>query len=174
MSEGNNIRFKEDVYSYIVDVDKDTEEAFIKAKPEDPSYTVTINGQTVTKDDNYKEMLNLNKGKNIVKIEVEDSKTQSTSTYTVYVYRGGKEAVYLKDLDVNGSTIGFDYCSKFDNIELDEGTDIVELEAVPQEGNYSIAVNGKELSDTNSIKLRFNGIGKYTLNIGLKIRILKE
>jgi glucan-binding YG repeat protein len=168
LSEGDNIRFKEDVYSYIVDVDKDAEEAFIKVKPDDPSYIVKINGQAVTKDDNYKKMLNLNKGKNIVEIEVEDSKTESTTQYTVYVYRGGKEAVYLNDIDINGSTIGFGYSSNLYNVELDEGTDLVELETVPQEGNFSITVNGKELGDTNSIKLRFNGIGKYTLNIGLK------
>lgn len=168
LSEGDNIGFKEDVYSYIVDVDKDVEEMFVRVKPDDPSYTVKINGQTVTDDDNYKKMLDLNQGKNIVKIDVEDSKTESTSEYVVYVYRGGKQAVYLKDIKIDGSTIGFDPGSNFYNIELDEGTDAIKLETVPQEGNYSIAVNGKELSDTNSVKLRFNGIGRYTLNIGLK------
>ena len=89
-------------------------------------------------------------------------------TYTVYVYRGGKDAVYLKDININGSTIGFDKSSNFYNIELDEGTDIVKLETVPEEGNYSITANGKVLDETNSIKLKFKGIGKYTINIGLK------
>ena len=73
LSEGDNINFSEDVYSYIVDVDKDTDEIFIKAKPDDPSDTVKINGQEVTKDDNYKENVILDKGKNKVEIEVEDS-----------------------------------------------------------------------------------------------------
>ncbi|MCE5222200.1 MAG: cadherin-like beta sandwich domain-containing protein [Clostridium sp.] len=168
LSEGDNLNFSQDVYSYIVDVDKDTEGIFIKAKPNNPSDTVKINGQEVTKDDNYKESLTLDKGKNIAKIEVEDSDTKSTSTYTVYIYRGGKDAVYLKDININGSTIGFDKSSTFYNIELDEGTDIVDLETVPIEGTYSITVNGKVLDETNSIKLKFKGIGKYTINIGLK------
>lgn len=168
LSEGDNIDFSEDVYSYIVDVDKDTEEIFIKARPDDPSYIVKINGQVVTKDDYYKEDMALDKGKNEVKIEVENSNTKSTSTYTVYVYRGGKEAVYLKDININDSTIGFDKGSNFYNIELDKGTDIVEFETIPEDGTYSITVNGKLLDATNSIKVKFKGVGKYTINVGLK------
>lgn len=33
----------------------------------------------------------------------------------------GKDAVYLKDININGSTIGFDKGSTVYNIELDEG-----------------------------------------------------
>ena len=168
LSEGNNLHFSEDVYSYIVDVNKDNEEISIKAKPDDPSYIVKINGQEVTKDDNYKENLTLDKGKNKVEIEVEDKNTQSTSTYTVYVYRGGKDTVYLKDINIDGNTIGFDKSNTFYNIELDEGTSIVNLETVPDEGVYSITANGRVLGETNSIKLKFKGIGKYTINIRLK------
>jgi len=168
LSEGNNINFSEDEYSYIVDVDKDTDEMFIKAKPENDSDKVEINGQEVTKDDKYKQTLKLDKGKNKVEIEVQNDNTKSTLIYTVYIYRGGKDTVYLKDININGSTIGFDKSSTFYNIELDEGTDIVELETVPGEGKYSITTNGKVLGENNSIKLKFNGIGKYTINIELK------
>ena len=168
LSEGNSIDFSEDTYSYIVDVDKDIDEMFIKAKPNDPSYIVKINGQVVTKDEYYKKNIALNKGKNSIKIEVENKNTGITSLYTVYVYRGGKDAVYLKDININSSTIGFDKSTTSYNIELDEGTDIVELETIPEEGKYSITTNGKLLDETNSIKLKFKGIGKYTINIGLK------
>ena len=167
-SEGDSIDFSEDTYSYIVDVDKDIDEMFIKAKPNDPSYIVKINGQVVTKDEYYKKNIALNKGKNSIKIEVENKNTGITSLYTVYVYRGGKDAVYLKDININSSTIGFDKSTTSYNIELDEGTDIVELETIPEEGKYSITTNGKLLDETNSIKLKFKGIGKYTINIGLK------
>jgi glucan-binding YG repeat protein len=168
LSAGDNINFSENVYSYIVDVDKDIDEIFIKAKPDDPSYEVKINGQAVTKDDNYKENLLLDPGKNKIEIEVEDDETKETSIYTVYVYRGGKNAVYLNDININGSTIGFDKSTTSYNIELDEGTDLVELEAIPEEGTYSISANGKMLDERNSIRLKFKGIGKYTINIGLK------
>jgi len=168
VSEGTKINFSENVYSYILDVDKDDEEMFIKAKPEDSSYKVKINGQEVTKDDKYKKNLTLDKGKNIAEIEVEDSKTKNTSTYTVYIYRGGKDTVYLKDININDNTIGFDKNINFYNIELDQGTDIVDLETIPEDGTYSITANGKKLEDTNSIKLKFKGIGKYTVNIEIQ------
>ncbi len=168
LSEGDNLNFSENTYSYIVDLDKDKDEIFIKAKPEDPLDTVKINGEVVTEDDNYKENLMLEKGKNKIEIEVQDSEGEKKSTYTVYVYRGGKDAVYLKDININGSSIGFDKGSPIYNIELDEGTDTVDLEMVPEEGNYSIATNGKMLNEKTSIKLKFKGIGRYTINIGLK------
>ena len=168
LSEGNDIDFSEDVYSYIVDVDKDTEETFIKAKPVNASDKVKINGQEVTKDDYYKQTLKLDKGKNKVEIEVEDDNTKNISIYTVYIYRGGKDAVYLNDININGSTIGLDKGNTFYNIELDDGTDLVELETVPGEGKYSITINGNQLDEKNSKKLKFNGIGKYILNIVIK------
>ncbi len=168
LSEGNDIDFKDDIYTYVVDVDKDTEDAFIKAKPDDPDDKVKINGQVVTKDDNYKENISLDQGKNKIEIEVSDDKTKSKSVYTVYVYRGGKDAVYLEDININDSSIGFNKAINSYDIELDDGTDIVELQAITDEGNYTITANGKKLDETNSIKARFNGIGKYTINIGLK------
>ncbi|WP_297424189.1 cadherin-like beta sandwich domain-containing protein [Clostridium sp.] len=167
LSEGNNIKFAADKYSYVVDVDKDTSEAFIKAKPDDPQDTVKINGKVVSKDNYYKGDLTIKNGKNTVKIEVQDNKTKSTTTYFVYVYRGGKDAVYLDDIRINDSSIGFDESSNFYNVELDDNTDIVELETYPVDGDYSITVNGNLLSDTDLIKLKFNGVGKYTLNIGV-------
>lgn len=168
LSAGDNIHFSENVYSYIVDVDKDVDEIFIKAKPDDPSDTVKINGELVTKDNYYKENLTLDQGKNKIEIEVEDGATGEVSLYTVYVYRGGKNAVYLKDINIDDNTIGFDKSTASYNIELDEGTDIIELETIPEEGNYSINTNGKMLGEKNSIRVKFGGVGKYTINIGLK------
>lgn len=168
LSEGNKIKFDENVYSYVVDVDKNIEDLVIKAKPDDSNDTVIINGKDVSGIDSYRELIKLNKGKNKIEIEVKDGKTSSTSKYTVYVYRGGKDAVYLKDINIDESNIGFENSTNFYNIELDEGNNLVELETIPEEGNYSITVNGVELGKTNSIKLKFGGIGKYTINIGLK------
>lgn len=163
-----DLHFSKDVYSYIVDVDKDEDQILIKAKPSGNSDIVKINGKEVTKDDNYREIITLDKGKNKLEIEVEDSKTKSTTAYIVYVYRGGENTVYLNDINMNDSTIGFDKSNNFYNIELDQGTNIVDLKTIPEVGNYSITVNGRKLEETNTIKLKFNGIGKYTINIGLK------
>lgn len=168
LSEGDNIQFSEDVYSYIVDLDKDTAEAEIKAKPYDLSDTVKINGQIVNEDTNYKKNLKLEPGKNKIEIEVNDDKTKSKTLYKVYVYRGGKNAVYLNDININGKTIGFNKSTTFYNLELDEGINQIELEAIPGEGDYSITVNDVELSEKNSIKLKFKSIGNYIVKIGVK------
>lgn len=168
LSEGNKINFDENVYSYVVDVDKDVEDLVIKAKPYELDDTVIINGKDVSGIDSYRDVIELNKGKNKIEIEVKDSKTNATSKYTVYVYRGGKDAVYLKDINIDGSNIGFENSTNSYNIELDEGTKLAELQTVPYEGNYSVTVNGVELGENNSIKLKFGGIGKYTINVGLK------
>lgn len=168
LTEGDNIKFSEEVYSYIVDLRKDVDEAIIKVKPEDSNDTVKINGQVVTDDDRYMKDLNLDKGKNTVEIEVIDDKTQDESKYTVYVFRGGKDAIYLNDIIINGNTIGFDKSRNSYNVELDEGSDLVELESVPEDTNYLITVNDRELDERNLIKLKFKGIGKYTINIQVK------
>ena len=168
LSEGDNIEFSEDVYSYIVDVDKDDEEIFVKAKPYDTEDIVKVDGQVVTKENFYKENVKLEKGKNIIQIEVIDDKTKSKSTYTVYVYRGGKDAVYLEDININGKTIGFDKSTNLYNIELDEELNLQELEVIPDKGKYSITVNDIQLSEKNRIKLKFKSIAMYIIKIGIK------
>ncbi|WP_160683895.1 cadherin-like beta sandwich domain-containing protein [Clostridium sp. C2-6-12] len=167
INKGDNIKFSEDQYSYILDLDKDTDEIYIKARPNNDQDTVNINGKIVTKDDNYKKSVKLQPGKNIVKIEVSDSKKVKTE-YIVYVYRGGKEAVYLKDINIDGKTIGFNKSTTSYDLELDENSNIVDLETILDEGNYSVTVNEVELSEKNSIKLKFKAIGKYAVTITVK------
>lgn len=168
LSEGDNIRYSNNVHSYILDVDKDVNDIFIKARPEDQDDIVEINDEVVTKDNNYKKELTLSKGKNKIDIEVIDTKTKNKSKYVVYVFKGGKDAIYLKDISIDENSIGFLENSRFYNIELDEGTQVVELGTIPEDNAYSVTVNGKELDETNTIKIKFSVIGKYTLNIGVK------
>jgi glucan-binding YG repeat protein len=168
LSEGDDIKFSSDINSYIVDVDQDIEEIIVKPKPGDISETIKINGNVADKDDSYREIIALDKGKNTIKIEVQDAKTMAKSEYVVYVYRGGKDAVYLNDIYINGSTIGFEKSNNFYNIELDDNTSIVRFMGIVGDGKYSITVNDIKLNETNSIKLKFKGIGKYIINIVLK------
>lgn len=166
LSDGDNIEFSKYIHTYIVDVDKDIDQILIKPKPDSLSNEIKINGQATDKENNYKQIVDLNEGKNKIEIEVKDDRTNVSSLYTIYVYRGGNDAaLYLNYISINGSNIGFDESNKFYNIELDEGTDLVRLETTPEEGNYVITANGKVLNETNSIKLKFNGIGKYTISI---------
>lgn len=163
LSDGD-IKFSDNQYSYMVDVDKDVEEIIVRAKPEDDDYKVKINGETATKEDKYRETLNLNEGKNKIEIQVSDS-SDNEVTYTLYVYRGGKEAVYLKDINIDERSIGFNRNTSFYNIELDDDTELIKLDSITEGDEYTVKVNDKVLSSTNSIKLKFSGIGKYVINI---------
>lgn len=168
------INVSQDVNSYIIDVNKDEDVVFLKARPNDTLDGVKINGKEATKESYFKQKVMLVEGKNTVEIEVEDDKSTSVSLYKVYIYRGGKSAVYFDDIKINNGEIGFTKGNNFYNIELDEGTKIVELQTFPGDGNHSIFVNGRELGETNSIKLKFNGIGKYTLNVELRDKDTKR
>ena len=59
LSSGTDINFSKDKYSYVLDLDEDTDEVFLRAKPEDPLDTVKINGQIVTKEKYYRQTLNV-------------------------------------------------------------------------------------------------------------------
>jgi len=168
LSEGDDFRFSSDINSYVVDVSQDVEDIVVKAKPDDPFDDVEINGKAIADSDNYRDIVALEKGKNTIKIEIEDNVTKNKSVYYVYVYRGGKDAVYLNDIYINGTTIGVDETNKSYNIELDDNTSIVNLKVIPDGGKYTIMANSTVLNQTNSIKLKFKGIGKYTISIELK------
>lgn len=166
LSEGEYIDFKDNQYSYMVDVGKDIEEITVRARPDEDNYKVKINGQSVTKDDKYKETIELKYGKNKVEVQVDDGSSNEV-TYTLYIYRGGKEAVFLNNINIDDRDIGFSKKTSFYSIELDDNTEIIKLDLKTEGEEYTVKVNNKTLSATNSVKLRFNGIGKYSISVTL-------
>jgi len=94
--------FNQKVSSYAADVAESYDNMIIKSPPEDDDYVVRVNGDKV--DSNNRKRVNLNKGKNIIKIQVsneddydsdnEDSDNEESDTdyeervYTLTVYRG--------------------------------------------------------------------------------------
>lgn len=197
VNQGNDIEFSKDVYSYIVDVSDEEQEIFLRAKPEDENYIVRINGQVVTKDEKYKKNVELNMGKNKILIEVSSNKKFSDdhyykslnddkqkndeeqdddkqkkdkseiSEYTVYVYRGGPSTVYLKNVTIDDKNIGFTKNNNFYNLDLDEDNSIVELQFSKFDEKDSILVNGNILKNSTALKIKFKGIGKYTVTVDI-------
>ncbi|WP_294393813.1 cadherin-like beta sandwich domain-containing protein [uncultured Clostridium sp.] len=192
VNQGNDIEFSKDVYSYIIDVDKEEKEIFLRAKPLYDSYVVRINGDIVDKDDKYKKNIKLNMGKNKIIIEVSNNEkfknddyyksfkeekeeqeyeTQTTmndsevTEYVVYIYRGGTSAVYLKDIWLDDQNIGFTKGKNFYNLDIDEDDNLVEFQFSKFDDRDIILVNNNELKNINKLKVKFKGIGKYTVNI---------
>ncbi len=86
--------------------------------------------------------------------------------YTLYIYRGGNECNYLlDDINIDSSNIGFKKDKNSYNIEIDDDTSKVLLNAIVKDKNYKVIVNGTELNYPNLIRIRFSGIGKYEIKI---------
>lgn len=197
INQGSDIEFSKNIYSYIVDVNADEEEIFLRAKPEDEDYVVRINGELVTKDDKYKKEVKLNMGKNKITIEVssneklinddyykslkkgEQKKHNQKDTdkyksddfdisqYVVYVYRGGPTAVYFKNITIDDQNIGFKKENNFYNLDIDKESEIVELEFSKFDDKDTVIVNNNTLENTNTLKIRFKGLGKYTVTVDI-------
>ena len=197
INQGSDIEFSKNIYSYIVDVNEDEQEIFLRAKPEDEDYVIRINGELVTKDDKYKKAVELDMGKNKVIIEVSNNKKFSNddyykslkkeeqeklnekdvdnqksddfdvSQYIVYVYRGGATAVYFKNITIDNQNIGFKKENNFYNLDIDEDSEIVEFQFSKFDNKDTVIVNNNILENTNTLKIKFKGIGKYTVTVDI-------
>ncbi len=83
-----DLDFSEDKTSYEVDVDEEVSRIEVTAEPEDEEYLVTINGDEVNSGDDYMKKVSLSKGKNTIKVVVEDEVEDEKKTYTIIVNRG--------------------------------------------------------------------------------------
>jgi len=91
LSDGD-LSFSKSTSTYNVNVAESISEIKITAKPDCDSdeydnYDVTIDGTIVDEDDKFKKSVSLNKGKNEIKITVEDN-DEEIRTYTLNITRG--------------------------------------------------------------------------------------
>ncbi|WP_026885140.1 cadherin-like beta sandwich domain-containing protein [Clostridium beijerinckii] len=98
LSEGD-IDFSKDDSNYDVDLDESVDKITVEAPPEDEDYLVTINGDEVKSNDDYKKKISLDKGENTIKVVVKDEVKDKKRTYTLTVQRGKS-----KDNDNNDDT----------------------------------------------------------------------
>lgn len=161
------INFTPDVFTYSLDVSAYDEDILLKLEPKYKSDKVYLNGVEVLRDDKYRIFADLEYGKNVLNIDVKDSYDGTTYRYILYVYRGGSSYIALDDINIDGRNIGFEPYKRSYNIELDEDDEIIRLNCIPKEGNYSVKVNDTLLGEKNTLRLKFNGINKYVINITL-------
>lgn len=167
LSEGEISDFTSDKYTYITEVKDTTEEITVKAKPLFVNDKVYINGVLTSKEDKYKSHVNLVYGKNKIEIRVGSTYDEAKTIYTIYVYRGGKNAVFFNNIKIDYNEVGFDKKINLYNIERDQNDDNIILELFTIDENYKVEVNGKQFNPDKSIKINFDGVGKYTVNIRL-------
>ena len=92
ISEGT-LDFSTEDTSYNVDLDNSVSKITIGAPPENEDYLVTINGAEVKSDDDYEKEVSLSKGKNTIKIVIQDEVNDKKRTYTLTINRGTAEDV---------------------------------------------------------------------------------
>lgn len=76
-------------------------EILIRATPENDNDLIEINGQSLSEDNNYEKTVSLDKGKNIIKIYVENNDNE---TYILNVYRGKTEVSTTSDSKTQANT----------------------------------------------------------------------
>ncbi|GAA0077095.1 hypothetical protein UT300005_14730 [Clostridium sp. CTA-5] len=91
LNRGDDFKFSKKVTSYDINVDESDDSIRIKAEPEDEDYTVKIDGDEVTSDDKYRKDVKLSKGKNLIRVIVEDD-DDNKRTYKLNINRGKKDS----------------------------------------------------------------------------------
>lgn len=90
ISDGN-FDFVSDKNEYEINVKDDVVSTEIKADPDKDNYKVKIGNKVVEAEESYKESVKLNKGKNVVKIVVQDEENNKERVYTLNINRGKVE-----------------------------------------------------------------------------------
>ena len=161
-----SIDFSSDVTSYKVYYNRSVKDIDIKVSPEgsDKRIRVTINDESVSSDDNYKDNFKLSIGENIFKIKVENKDDESQSkTYTLKAYRGtdenGEEIeqdLYLSYLTVNGEDIALSKDKKVYDYKVDDDVKEAKVMIEPDQDYYTVKINNdKTYEGEESIKKTF-------------------
>lgn len=178
---GQSFSFSRKQNSYNIEVSESVDEIRIKAEPEDEDDTVEIDGSTVDEDDNYRKWVSLDKGKNVIKITVEDEDDDNDRTYTLNVYRGEKaptttsevgkidetqDSIYLDDLIIYDAGSSINFKPKVTGYELNvkEDCDSVIVKAEPDDDDDIVRVNDDTVGSNYSKRVYLQN-GKNVIKV---------
>lgn len=153
----SSFKFTPDIYYYTAVIDKDVNEIRIKAVPKNEDATVTIDGNQVDKDEDYKREVDVHYGNNIIKVEVENSDGDKR-TYTINVIQGeGKtDDIYLNSLRVNGKDLGAVKENTEYNMTVKNSEKEVTIGAVPEDNNYEVTIDGGRADYDNNYEQKID------------------
>lgn len=100
--------------NYNAKVDYDVKSISIKAEPEDGATTVKINNITVDENDDYKKMVSLNKGDNVIKISLSQDEEEER-IYTINITRLESVGETSEAANNNGANTANDNGDKIEN-----------------------------------------------------------
>lgn len=176
------INFSKKTMSYDVNVPIAIDEMRIKAKPDDNDYDVTIDGHSVDEEDKWAETVSLDKGENIIKIEVEDN-DDNKKIYTLHVYRGTsagdnnsvsgeidnkQDSIYLDDLLLDDGDTKLQFNQKVTSYAIDykESYDYILIKSEPENTDYDVVrINDNKVDTDNYVTKVSLDKGKNVLKI---------
>ena len=163
------IDFDKDKTNYTIIIENDVEKLDIKAKAEEESAKVEIEGNEALED-----------GNNTIKVIV-TGKDKTTKTYTINVIKkaNGEEAtnstsnVYLEKLEIKGYKIDFNQKVDYYDIKVKDDVTSLEIDTKPADDQATIEIKGnsnlKNKSKVEIIVKATDGNQKtYTINIQKK------
>jgi len=139
--------------NYSVNVDDSVNEVKITARPKSDDSEVQINGDMVDSSDNYRKVIDLDDGENVIKITVENTDNVS-KTYTLNITRGNSNAgdVYLNDISLSEGMIDFQKETGSYDIDLKSEMDKITIKAKPEDNNDTIKIDGSIVTEDDGYK----------------------
>ncbi|EKQ50548.1 MULTISPECIES: cadherin-like beta sandwich domain-containing protein [unclassified Clostridium] len=152
----SDIDFDQDTYYYDAKVDKDVDEIKITAKPKDDNATVSINNDYIDENDNYKKVISLDKGNNIIRIKVTND--EDYKIYTLNILRGEAEhdEVYLNNINLSAGSIDFSKEISDYDVNVGESVDRMTISAVPGGDMSSVTIDGANANKEEDYKQTVN------------------
>ena len=170
LSDGD-INFSASQYEYNVKVKDSVDVIKITAKPKNSDSTVSIDGSTVdenSKEGSYKEKVDLDEGKNFIKIKVEDINGKE-KVYVLNIYRGidvpddsneeseSDNGVYIKELKLSYGNINFSKKVSQYYVNVDENVEKLDITAIPDCSessyeNYQVKINDDIVEEDDNFK----------------------
>lgn len=168
MNKGD-IEFDSEKTYYSVNVEDALDEVKIFARPKSSNSEVKINGVMVGLMNNYKELVHLDRGENVIKVEVRSNDNVS-KFYTLIITRGKSslDNIYLKNLTLSAGAINFQKQTNSYNIDVKQEVDKIKVKANPEDEDNIVEIDGSRVDKYNdyekTIKLE-NGENKILVSV---------
>ncbi|WP_297417398.1 cadherin-like beta sandwich domain-containing protein [Clostridium sp.] len=153
-----SINFSKETADYNINVKEAVDKIAIGAVPESDLYDVTIDGAKANKEDDYKRIVDLNRGENplVIKVKNRDDKQR---TYTLNINRENsldtketQDDIFLNYIKVDNTRINVDESKTVYDLNLSEDTSQVYVTAAPEKSEYKVKINNKIVEDMDDYK----------------------
>lgn len=166
--DNHKIELSDSQEEYTYNVNSDVSQVIVRATPEDEDYDVTIDGKRTRTSDNFKQTINLTKGKNELPIKIEDGDYEKT--YTLFINRGTPaetkiptttnvmkasdyDNIYLEKLSIDGKIISLLKSQIYYTYNVNSDVTEVVIKGTPEdEKEEDVIIDGEYVSSSDDYK----------------------